>query len=86
MKFGQPRQHAVFGPGEPRFTPGDRLDALHMVAIAARAFRDAPADPDLDDTWKLLVRALDRLEEIERYQGVDHPAVNARAEAPGRAS
>lgn len=58
---------AIHGPR--RYTPADRLDALHRVAKAARAFMRAEADPDLQRYATRLEHALAHLDMIEANQG-----------------
>jgi hypothetical protein len=55
--------------GPRRYTPADRLDALHRVAKAARAFMRAEDDPDLQRYATRLELALAHLDMVETNQG-----------------
>ncbi len=61
------RTSCNFGIEPPRFTPADRLQALHEVAEAARGLRD-------EGYWYSgkvrIAETLARLDEIEAYLGV----------------
>lgn len=63
-------RHIAFSSfgGKQAPAPSARLDALHRVAQAARAFMQAEADPDLDRYAKRLQLELRMLDEIEAAQ------------------